>query len=46
MLEEMEEMVKNVQFNLKATQDRQKNFANQTSGFQEFQVGHHVYIQV
>eukprot|EP00253_Pinus_taeda_P003209 PITA_03209 len=46
MLEEIEEMVKRVRNNLKATQDWQKNFADQKRSFREFQVGDHVYIRV
>lgn len=46
MLEEIEETVKKVDINLKAAQDRKKNFCNQKSSFQEFEVGYHVYIRV
>jgi len=46
MLKEMEEMVKNVCSNLKATQDLQKNFVNRKRSFQKYQVGDHVYVQV
>eukprot|EP00253_Pinus_taeda_P016913 PITA_16913 len=46
MLKEMEDMVKRVRVNLKATQDRQKNFADRKRRFKEFQIGDHVYIQI
>lgn len=46
ILEEMESMVKSVRNNLKATQERQKNFADMKRSFREFQVGEHVYIRV
>eukprot|EP00253_Pinus_taeda_P005502 PITA_05502 len=42
----MEEMVKKVQANLKATQDWKKNFADRKRSFRAFQVGDHVYIRV
>eukprot|EP00253_Pinus_taeda_P012189 PITA_12189 len=38
MLKEMEDMVKRVRVNLKAAQDRQKNYADQKRRFREFQV--------
>eukprot|EP00253_Pinus_taeda_P028202 PITA_28202 len=38
MLQEMEDMVKKVQANLKAAQDRQKNFADRKRRFKEYQV--------
>jgi len=44
MLKEKEEMVKKVRINLRAAQDRQKNFVGRKRSFQEFQVGDHVYI--
>eukprot|EP00253_Pinus_taeda_P021884 PITA_21884 len=44
MLKEMEDMVKRVRTNLKAAQDRQKNFADRKRRFKEYQVGDHVYI--
>eukprot|EP00253_Pinus_taeda_P004481 PITA_04481 len=44
MLKEMEDMVKRVRVNLKAAQDRQKNFTDRKRRFKEFQVGDHVYI--
>eukprot|EP00253_Pinus_taeda_P020204 PITA_20204 len=46
MLKEMEDMVKRVRVNLKAAQDRQKNFADRKRRFKEFQVGDHVYIRI
>eukprot|EP00253_Pinus_taeda_P002781 PITA_02781 len=46
MLKEMEDMVKRVRVNLKAAQDRQKNFADQKRRFREFQIGDHVYIRI
>eukprot|EP00253_Pinus_taeda_P019091 PITA_19091 len=46
MLKEMEEMVKKVQSNLKAAQDRKKNFANWERRFKEYQVGDHVYVRI
>eukprot|EP00253_Pinus_taeda_P012699 PITA_12699 len=46
MLKEMEDMVKRVRTNLKAAQDRQKNFADQKRRFKEYQVGDHVYIRI
>eukprot|EP00253_Pinus_taeda_P017115 PITA_17115 len=38
MLKEMEDMVKRVRTNLKATPDRQKNFADRKRRFKEYQV--------
>eukprot|EP00253_Pinus_taeda_P030099 PITA_30099 len=46
MLKEREDMVKRVRVNLKAAQDRQKNYADQKRRFREFQVGDHVYIRI
>lgn len=46
MLKEMEEMVKKVRFNLKAAQDRQKNFADNKRSLKEYQVGDHVYVRI
>eukprot|EP00253_Pinus_taeda_P009877 PITA_09877 len=46
MLKEMEEIVKRVRVNLKAAQDRQKNFADRKRRFKEYQVGDHVYIRI
>eukprot|EP00253_Pinus_taeda_P021571 PITA_21571 len=46
MLQEMEDMVKKVRANLKAAQDRQKNFADRKRRFKEYQVGDYVYIRI
>ena len=46
MLKEMEDMVKKVRANLKAAQDRQKNFVDRKRSFKEYQVGDHVYIRI
>eukprot|EP00253_Pinus_taeda_P010902 PITA_10902 len=46
MLKEMEDMVKRVSVNLKAAQDRQKNFVDRKRRFKEYQVGDHVYIRI
>ena len=46
MLKEMEEMVKKVRSNLKAAQDRQKNFADWKRKFKEYQVDDHVYVSI
>eukprot|EP00253_Pinus_taeda_P010972 PITA_10972 len=46
ILKEMEDMVKRVRANLKAAQDRQKNFVDQKRRFKEYQVGDHVYIRI
>jgi hypothetical protein len=46
MLQEMENMVRKVQQNLKETQDRQKSYADQKRRHLEFQVGDHVYLKV
>eukprot|EP00253_Pinus_taeda_P023153 PITA_23153 len=46
MLKEMEDMVKRVRANLKAAQDRQKNFADWKRRFKEYQVGDHVYMRI
>eukprot|EP00253_Pinus_taeda_P006401 PITA_06401 len=46
MLKEMEDMVKRVRVNLKAAQDRKKNFVDRKRIFKEFQVGDHVYIRI
>eukprot|EP00253_Pinus_taeda_P015608 PITA_15608 len=46
MLKEMEDIVKRVRTNLKAAQDRQKNFADRKRRFKEYQVGDHVYIRI
>eukprot|EP00253_Pinus_taeda_P029656 PITA_29656 len=46
MLKEMEYIVKRVHANLKAAQDRQKNFVDRKRRFKEYQVGDHVYIRI
>ena len=46
MLQEMENMVKKVQQNLKEAQDRQKSYVDQKRRNLEFQVGDHVYLKV
>ena len=46
MLKEMEEIVKQVQGNMKVTQDRQKTQADMKINPKEFQVGEHVFIKV
>jgi hypothetical protein len=46
MLQEMENMVRKVQQNLKEAQDRQKSYADQKRRHLEFQVGGHVYLKV
>jgi hypothetical protein len=46
MLQEMENMVRKVQQNLKEAQDRQKSYENQNRRDLEFQVGDHVYLKV
>eukprot|EP00253_Pinus_taeda_P003500 PITA_03500 len=46
MLKEMEELVKRARSNLKAAQDRQKNFANKKRRFKEYQVGDHVFVRI
>eukprot|EP00253_Pinus_taeda_P022056 PITA_22056 len=46
MLKEMEELVKRVRSNLKAAQDRQKNFAEWKRRFKEYQVGDHMYVRI
>ena len=46
MLQEMENMVRKVQQNLKDAQDRQKSYAAQKRRNLEFQVGDHVYLKV
>eukprot|EP00253_Pinus_taeda_P004104 PITA_04104 len=43
---EMEDMVKKVRANLKAAQDRQKNFADCKRRFKEYLVGDHVFIKI
>lgn len=46
MLKEMEELVKKARYNLKAAQDRQKNFADRKRRFKEYQVGDHVFVRI
>jgi hypothetical protein len=46
MLQEMENMVRKVQHNLKEAHDRQKSYADQKTRHLEFQVGDHVYLKV
>eukprot|EP00253_Pinus_taeda_P031928 PITA_31928 len=46
MLKEMEALVKKVRSNLKAAQDRQKNFVDWKRRFKEYQVGDHVYVRI
>lgn len=46
MIKEMEELVKKIHTNLKAAQDRQKNFADWKRSFKEYQVGDHVYVRI
>eukprot|EP00253_Pinus_taeda_P028411 PITA_28411 len=46
MLKEMEELVKKVCSNMKAAQDRQKNFTDRKRSFKEYQVGDHVYVRI
>eukprot|EP00253_Pinus_taeda_P024477 PITA_24477 len=46
MIKEMEELVKKVRSNLKAAQDRQKNFADRKRRLKEYQVGDHVYVRI
>jgi hypothetical protein len=46
MLQEMENMVRKVQQNLKEAQNRQKSYANQKRRNLKFQVGYHVYLKV
>ena len=46
MVQEMKNMVRKVQQNLKESQDRQKSYANQKIRHLEFQVGDHFYLKV
>eukprot|EP00253_Pinus_taeda_P018783 PITA_18783 len=46
MLKDMEDMVKRVRANLKAAQDRKKNFVDRKRRFKEYQIGDHVYIRI
>jgi hypothetical protein len=45
MLQEMENMVRKVQHNLKEAQDTKKSYANKKRRHLEFQVGDHVYFK-
>ena len=45
-LKEMEQEVANIKNNLKATQDRQKIYADKHIVHREFSVGDHVYLRV
>jgi hypothetical protein len=46
MLQEMENMVRKVQQNLKEAKDRYKSYADEKRRHLEFQVGDHVYLKV
>jgi len=46
MLKEMEELVKKVRSNLKAAQDRQKNFADMKRRFKEYQLGDRIFVRI
>eukprot|EP00253_Pinus_taeda_P010216 PITA_10216 len=46
MLKEMEDMVKRVRANLKATQDRQKSFADRKRRFTKYKIGDHVFVRI
>ena len=46
LLKQMELTVKQVQQNLKASQDRKKSYVDLKINPREFQVGDHVYIKV
>jgi hypothetical protein len=46
MLQEMENMVRKVQQNLKEAQDKHKSYVDQKRRHLEFQVGDHVYLKV
>eukprot|EP00253_Pinus_taeda_P020544 PITA_20544 len=46
MLKDMEDMVRKVRANLKATQDRQKSFAERKRRFTEYKVGDHVFVRI
>ena len=45
MLQEMENMVRKVQHNLKEAHDRHKSYADHKRRHLEFQVGDHVYLK-
>jgi hypothetical protein len=46
MLQEMENMVRKVQQNLKEEHDRQKSYVDKKRRYLEFQAGDHVYLKV
>ena len=46
MLAEMEMEVKKIRQNLKASQDRQKVFADKKRTYREFKVGDHMYVRI
>ena len=46
LLREMEEKIIKIKQNLKATQDRQKNYADKGRNHREFKVGDHVFLKV
>lgn len=46
MLAKMEEVVKKVRKNIRATQDRQKMYVDKNGTYREFQPGDHVYLRV
>jgi hypothetical protein len=46
LLKEMEEQMLNIKKNLKASQDRQKSYADKNRTHREFKVGDHVFLKV
>jgi len=44
-LKEMEEQMLNIKKNLKASQDRQKSYADKNRTHREFKVGDHVFLK-
>jgi hypothetical protein len=46
LLKEMEDQMIKIKQNLKATQDRQKNYADKNKTHREFKVGDHVFLKV
>ena len=46
LLKEMEHKVVKIRQNLKASQDRQKTYANKNNVNREFSIGDHVYLRV
>ena len=46
MLAQMEEMVRQINQNLKAAQDRQKSYADRKQTSKEYRVGEHVFLRV